>query len=121
MTDTDRQSVIMARLEAEGRYSQYPDGLADNLRMLKAAQILLQEDRANILAVDPDTDTHHIDQPLADVPRLAKSYHWLTNPENADHPQYVDQMKWTLGAMRDLVHASSVAEAFFAARQEVLL
>lgn len=121
LTDTDRQSVIIARLEAEGRYSEYPEGLADSLRTLKALQILLQEDRAAILAHDPDADTHGIDQPLADVTRLAKSYIWLTDPANADHPQYTDQMKWTFHAMRDLVSASRVAEQYFAARQEVLL
>ena len=74
-----------------------------------------------VLGDNPHADVHSIDQPLADITRLAKSYRWLTNPENADHRQYDDQFKWTLHAMHALVHASGVAEAFFAARQEVML
>ena len=120
MTDTDRQSVIIARLEAEGAYEDRGP-IADSLRMLKALQIVLTEDRAAILAVDPNADVHGIDQPLADITRLAKSYRWLTNPDNADHPQNMEQFKWTLHAMHALVHASSVAETFFKARQEVML
>lgn len=118
---TDRQSILIAQLEAEGRFSEHPEPLADNLRVLKALQMLLQEDRAAILTRDPNFDTHGIDQPLADVTRLAKSYVWLANPDNYEHPKYFEQMKWTFHAMRNLVSASRVAEEFFTAEQGVLL
>lgn len=117
-----RQDLAIYLMAQRGDYE--PEPCAHELRVLKALQGCITTDLAALEGV-PNTriacELAH--QALADIQRLAKTYRWLANPDNAGAADYYERLKWAGHAALRLVDAGATLDRLVrpAAKQLVLL